>query len=106
MLIIPSIGIMTFIWHEEVFDFGLYQVNLGVPRNRKIFHSSEDIHGYLSYVLFGLIGLHLLAALWHHFIRRAGVLLRMWPARRGCISDQRCKRQAGCRIVVLGSGAR
>jgi len=29
-----------------------------------------------------LIGLHVLAALWHHFARSDGVLLRMWPARR------------------------
>lgn len=27
----------------------------------------------------GLVSLHLLAALWHHFIRRDSVLRRMWP---------------------------
>lgn len=27
----------------------------------------------------GLVSLHLLAALWHHFVRRDSVLRRMWP---------------------------
>jgi cytochrome b561 len=31
----------------------------------QIVHPTEDIHGYLAYTLFALVGLHLLAALWH-----------------------------------------
>jgi cytochrome b561 len=83
MFIIPIIGIVTFIWHGRVFDFGLFQVNFGIKSNRAIFHPTEDIHGYLAYGLFGLAGLHALAALWHHFVRHDGVLRRMWPAGRG-----------------------
>jgi cytochrome b561 len=82
LLIIPPIGIVTFIYHGRIFDFGLFQINFHVKTNRNIFHPTEDVHGYLAYGLFGLIGLHALAALWHHFIRRDGVLLRMWPVRR------------------------
>jgi cytochrome b561 len=82
MFIIPIFGIVTFIWHGRVFDFGLFQVNFGVKSNRAIFNPTEDIHGYLAYGLFGLAGIHALAALWHHFIRHDGVLGRMWPARR------------------------
>ena len=80
MFVIPIIGIVTFIWHGRIFDFGLFRVNFGIARNRAIFHPTEDIHGYLAYALFGLAGVHVLAALWHHFIRRDGLLLRMWPA--------------------------
>jgi cytochrome b561 len=65
-----------------VFDFGLFKVDLGVQKNRAIFHPTEDIHGWLAYSLFTLVGLHVLAALWHQFYRRDGVLLRMWPAPR------------------------
>jgi cytochrome b561 len=83
IFVIPLVGIVTFIWHGRVFDFGLFRVDFGVRRNRAIFHPTEDIHGYLAYVLFALVGIHALAALWHHFVRRDGVLLRMWPARRG-----------------------
>jgi cytochrome b561 len=83
IFVIPLVGIVTFIWHGRVFDFGLFRVDFGVRRNRAIFHPTEDIHGYLAYVFFALVGIHALAALWHHFVRRDGVLLRMWPARRG-----------------------
>lgn len=39
-----------------------------------------DIHKFLAtYVLLALVGLHVLAALYHHFVRRDGVLKRMLP---------------------------
>jgi cytochrome b561 len=79
LFVIPLIGIVTFIWHGRVFDFGLFRVNFGVRSNRAIFHPTEDIHGYLAYALFALAGIHALAALWHHFVRHDGVLRRMWP---------------------------
>ena len=79
LFVIPLIGIVTFIWHGRIFDFGLFQVNFGVRSNRAIFHPTEDIHGYLAYALFALAGIHALAAFWHHFVRHDGVLGRMWP---------------------------
>jgi cytochrome b561 len=36
-----------------------------------------DVHVVLSYVLLGLIGLHVAAALYHYFVRRDRVLQRM-----------------------------
>jgi cytochrome b561 len=82
MFVIPILGIVTFIWHGRAFNFGIFQVNFGVKSNRAVFHPTEDIHGYLAYALFALAGLHALAALWHHFIRRDGILGRMWPGQR------------------------
>jgi cytochrome b561 len=79
LFVIPILGIVTFIWHGRVFDFGLFKVDFGVAKNRAIFHPTEDIHGYLAYTLFALVGIHALAALWHQFVRRDGVLQRMWP---------------------------
>jgi cytochrome b561 len=82
VLVIPLIGVVTFIWHGRAFDFGLFKVDFGVRANRAIFHPTEDVHGYLAYVLFALIGLHVLAALWHQFVRRDRLLQRMWPTLR------------------------
>lgn len=87
LFVIPIIGIVTFIWHGRVFDLGLFQVNFGIRSNRAIFHPTEDIHGYLAYALFALAGLHAAAALWHHFVRRDGVLRRMWPTFAGNQKD-------------------
>jgi cytochrome b561 len=82
MFVIPILGIVTFIWHGRVFDFGWFRLDFGVPKNRAIFQPTELIHGYLAYALFGLATLHALAACWHQYVRRDGVLLRMWPRAR------------------------
>jgi cytochrome b561 len=79
MFVIPVVGIVTFIYHGRVFDFGIFRIDPGVKSNRAIFHPTEDVHGYLAYALFALAGLHALAALWHRFVLHDGVLLRMWP---------------------------
>jgi cytochrome b561 len=39
-----------------------------------------DVHGLLAnYVMLALVGLHVAAALYHHFVRHDGVLRRMMP---------------------------
>lgn len=39
-------------------------------------------HQDVAWALLALVALHVAAALWHHFVRRDGVLRSMWPARR------------------------
>ena len=79
LFVIPVIGIVTFVYHGRVFNFGLFSVDFGIASNRAIFHPTEEWHGYLAYALFGLAGAHALAALWHQFVLRDGLLARMWP---------------------------
>jgi len=81
MFITPMVGVVTFIWHGRIFDFGLFQLDLGIRPNHAVFGPTEDVHGYLAYALFGLVGLHVLAAMWHRFILRDAVMQRMWPRR-------------------------
>ena len=40
-------------------------------------HTAGDIHGLLVNVLLGLVAIHVLAALYHHFVARDRVLRRM-----------------------------
>ncbi|MEA3140880.1 MAG: hypothetical protein QOK23_3049 [Gammaproteobacteria bacterium] len=79
MFVIPIVGIITFVYHGRVFDFGLFKVNFGIPSNKAIFHPTEDLHGYLAYALFALAGIHVLTALWHQFILKDGLIDRMRP---------------------------
>ena len=79
MLVIPAAGIVAYIWHGRSFDYGFFRLNFGVPSNKAIFHPAEEIHQLLAYSLFGLVGLHVTGALWHQYVRRDGVLLRMLP---------------------------
>jgi cytochrome b561 len=41
-----------------------------------------DIHATTAVILMAAVGLHVLAALYHHIVRRDRVLLRMLPERR------------------------
>jgi cytochrome b561 len=79
MLVIPAAGIVAYVWHGRAFDYGLFQLNFGVPSDRATFHPAEEIHQLLAYALFALAGLHILGALWHQYVRRDGVLLRILP---------------------------
>jgi cytochrome b561 len=41
-----------------------------------------DVHGLLAnYAMLGLVGLHVIAALYHHFVRHDGALQRMLPGK-------------------------
>ena len=83
MLVIPLFGIVAYVWHGRVFDYGLFQLNFGVAMNRGVFHPAEFVHQWLAYALFGLAGLHAAAALYHHIVRRDGILMRMLPGGAG-----------------------
>ena len=87
MLVTPVVGIVAFVWHGRVFDFGLFSIDFGVKVNSPVFHEAEDIHLWLTYGLLALVGGHAIAALWHHFVSRDTVLLRMLPARNSVVSD-------------------
>jgi cytochrome b561 len=79
MFATPIVGLVTFVYHGRVLDFGLFHVNFGIASDRAIFHPTEELHGYLAYALFGLGGIHALVAVWHQFALRDGLLARMWP---------------------------
>jgi cytochrome b561 len=89
LFVTPIVGIVTFIYHGRVLNLGVFQWNFGIPSNRAIFHPTEELHGYLAYGVFAVAGLHALAALWHHFVLRDGVLLRMWPRVRQASATNR-----------------
>jgi cytochrome b561 len=80
LFVTPILGVVTFLWHGRTFDFGLFQLNLHVAKDRAIFKPTEDIHGYLAYGIFAVVFIHAMAALWHQFIKRDRVLGRMWPS--------------------------
>jgi cytochrome b561 len=45
-------------------------------------HEAGDIHALLTWVLLALIGVHVLAALYHHFVLRDDTLSRMMPGQK------------------------
>ena len=59
--------------------FGLLPYPALAPVGSSVGHAMGDIHGYLAWVLFALIALHIAAALFHRFILKDRVLRRMLP---------------------------
>jgi cytochrome b561 len=57
--------------------FGLFRVPQFTAADKAAAAFYEDQHILSAYILLALIALHVLAAIWHHFIKRDGVTVRM-----------------------------
>jgi cytochrome b561 len=81
LLSLPIVGIVAYVWHGRVFDFGAVKLDFGVPSQKSVYDPAEGIHQILGYALMALVGLHVLGALWHHFVARDGIFARILPIR-------------------------
>jgi cytochrome b561 len=77
MLAVPILGIAYAVQRGQSFDFGLFSVGPFIADSHAAARPVREIHELSSYALIGIAALHALAALWHHFIRKDGVLRRM-----------------------------
>lgn len=59
--------------------FGLFQLPALVGENHELHETLEGVHEFLFNAVFLVATLHVLAALYHHFIVKDGVLRRMLP---------------------------
>lgn len=78
MLLLPATGVVAaWLDGKPVRLFWTWVVPSLLERDRALAHTVEGAHEMLGNVLLVLVGLHIAAALWHHFIRRDGVLRQM-----------------------------
>ena len=59
--------------------FGLFSLPPIAPVNQKLSETVFALHGYGAFAIFLLVAAHLGAVVFHHLIRKDGVLRRMWP---------------------------
>lgn len=79
LIIQPILGVLTVqIGGKAVKLFGvtLLPPLLGAS-NRALSHQLEDIHSWIGTIFYYVIALHILAALWHYFMRKDDTLQRM-----------------------------
>ncbi|HVE44853.1 MAG TPA: cytochrome b [Gammaproteobacteria bacterium] len=57
---------------------GSYSFGLPIKENKELADYAFTLHGKLALLLIGLVSIHVLAALYHHFIKKDNVLRRMW----------------------------
>ena len=63
--------------------FGLFDIPSPFAASRELGEQLEGLHGVIAWTMMALVGGHALAALWHHYIVRDGVLQRMVPSGQG-----------------------
>ncbi len=88
MAAVPVTGILLqFVRGRAVSVFGLLHMASPWSAARALAHSIKDLHEVLANALLILAALHIVAALFHHFVLRDRTLVRMLP-RRHRLSDE------------------
>lgn len=82
MLLMPLTGyLMSVASGKTVGFFGIALPRL-IEENEAFSHTMYNTHVWVSQLIYFLVGLHILLALWHHFFRRDNTLIRMMPRRK------------------------
>jgi cytochrome b561 len=78
-IVMPILGIMT-AWTDGKTLFIPF-TDIALPalmvENEALAHELEELHGLIGDIFYWVIGIHILAALYHHFIRKDDTLKRM-----------------------------
>lgn len=82
LLFVPLLGWIGISLFPALGVFGLFDLPALAKPDEAAAGRVLGLHGTLAFVLAGLVGLHVAAALFHRFVLRDGVLGRMWPSRR------------------------
>jgi cytochrome b561 len=81
LLVIPILGWINADWRGmPVALFGQFEMPKLIATRAAGWGWTGDLHGLLAnYLLLALVALHVVAALYHHYVRHDGVLKRMLP---------------------------
>lgn len=75
----PLLGLFTVLIEKGSLPVPLTQLLIPspFPLSERFAESLEDLHKLLGSIFYYVIGLHVVAALWHHFVRKDNTLKRM-----------------------------
>lgn len=80
IILIPIIGyLLTCAAGKPINFFGWFTIPCLIAKNDALENIMFNIHQKLAYLILILVGIHFLAALFHHFIRKDNALRRMLP---------------------------
>jgi cytochrome b561 len=83
LIVQPIVGwIGTSAFRAPIIVFWLFELPPIWPENRAFSDQAFQVHRVVAYLIVLLLCAHIGAALFHHFVRRDRVLLRMWSASR------------------------
>nr|WP_232849581.1 cytochrome b [Pseudomonas capsici] len=75
----PVLGVLTVMVEKGALPVPLtdLQIPWPFPTSGRIAERFEDLHKLLASIFYYVIGLHAIAAIWHHFVRKDNTLKRM-----------------------------
>jgi cytochrome b561 len=80
LIAVPILGILlTWYRGDALSFFGMFTIPSPVTPDRAMARSIKGLHSLCANGILIVAGLHALAALWHHYVRRDAVLRRMLP---------------------------
>jgi cytochrome b561 len=79
LIVMPVLGWIGVSMFPALDVFGLFKLPALTVPNSEGAKLVLTLHRLCAFALLGLIGLHIAAALFHHFVRKDGVLARMLP---------------------------
>lgn len=80
LVAIPVLGILlTWFRGDALSFFGLFTIPSPFLPDRPTAGFIKELHELCANLILALAGLHAIAALWHHFVRKDDVLKRMLP---------------------------
>ena len=83
LIAIPVLGILlTWLRGDTLSFFGLFTIPAPFQPDRDTARTIRELHSLSANGILILAGIHALAALWHHFVRKDDVLERMLPESR------------------------
>jgi len=80
LVVVPVLGYLAICYFPALNIFGVFSFPAIVAPDKTMYEQVIDWHATGAGALAGLVGLHVAAALYHHFIRRDNVLARMLPS--------------------------
>jgi len=82
LIVNPMVGwVATNAFGARIEVFGLFTLPLLVEKDRALAKTLFEWHTILGFAMVGVLALHILGVLYHHFIRKDQVLMRMTTGR-------------------------
>ncbi|OHB44851.1 MAG: hypothetical protein A2178_01600 [Planctomycetes bacterium GWC2_49_10] len=82
MFLMPVSGyVMSVSGGHDVGWFGLFKLPSLMGKDEGLHEFAEGFHGVMAKLTMLLVSIHFLAALWHHFIVKDNILIRMLPVK-------------------------
>lgn len=89
MFIIPLSGwLMSSAKGYQTVWFGVLPIPDLIPKNKEVGDSLQQLHEALNIVLIGIVVIHVVAALKHHFFDKDNVLKQMLPSKKQATTDE------------------